>query len=121
MDFLPTYPTVRIVNTDLKNRYPPDTEEKGKKLGNFFQTTGAPPKAAEKVPSVIKEIEKQYPSIKTWGVVGVCLTSPILSLLLSLPFIPLPFLLIILYAVLLGRQNRIHYDLYCSHAFQSRR
>jgi hypothetical protein len=52
-------------------RYPPDTDEKGKALGNFFQTTGAPPKAAAKVPATLKEIEAKYSSIKTWGVVGV--------------------------------------------------
>jgi len=52
-------------------RYPPDTEEKGKLLGNFFQTTAAPPKTAAKVPGTLKEIEAKYTSIKTWGVVGV--------------------------------------------------
>ena len=52
---------------------PPDNDEKGKALGNFFQTTGAPPKTAAKVPEVLKAIEAQYSSIKTWGIVGVCL------------------------------------------------
>ena len=51
--------------------YPPDTKEKGEALGNFFQTTGAPPKAAEKVPGLLKEIEKKHESIRHWGVVGV--------------------------------------------------
>ncbi len=63
--------------------YPPDTEEKGKALGNFFQTTGAPPKAAEKVPTLIKAIEEKYPSIKTWGVVGFCWGGKIVSLTTS--------------------------------------
>ncbi len=52
-------------------RYPPDTDEKGKALGNFFQTTGAPPKTAAKVPAILKAIEAKYSSIKTWGVAGV--------------------------------------------------
>jgi hypothetical protein len=56
-------------------RYPPDTEEKGKKLGNFFQTKGAPPKTAARIPEVLKEIEKANPSIKTWGIVGVSSSS----------------------------------------------
>jgi len=63
--------------------YPPDTKEKGEKLGNFFQTTGAPPATASKVPSVLKEIEKQYPSIKTWGLVGFCWGGKIVSLTTS--------------------------------------
>jgi len=60
--------------------YPPDTDEKGKALGNFFQTTGAPPKTAQKVPSFLKEIEKKYSSINTWGVVGFCWGGKIVSI-----------------------------------------
>lgn len=60
--------------------YPPDTKEKGELLGNFFQTTAAPPKTAAKVPAILKEIEKQYSSIKTWGVVGFCWGGKIVSL-----------------------------------------
>ena len=52
--------------------YPPDTEEKGKKLGEFFQTTAAPPKAVEKVKSVMKELSSKNDGIKGWGVVGYC-------------------------------------------------
>lgn len=51
--------------------YPPDTEEKGKKLGAFFQGPGAPPKTAAKIPGYVKEVEKQYSDIKTWGIIGV--------------------------------------------------
>ncbi len=64
------------MRANKNERYPPDNDEKGKALGNFFQTTGAPPKTAAKVPSTLKEIEAKYPSIKTWGVVGV--SSPVL-------------------------------------------
>jgi len=60
--------------------YPPDTKEKGEKLGNFFQTTGAPPKAASRISPLLKEIEKQYPSIKTWGVVGFCWGGKVVSI-----------------------------------------
>ena len=52
--------------------YPPDTEEKGKKLGEFFQTTAAPPKTVEKVRSVMKELQSKHAGIRYWGVVGYC-------------------------------------------------
>jgi hypothetical protein len=58
-------------NANRRYRYPPDNDEKRKALGNFFKTTGAPPKTAAKVPATVKEIEAKYSSIKTWGVVGV--------------------------------------------------
>jgi len=60
--------------------YPPDTKEKGEALGQFFSTTGAPPKTASKIPSLLKEISKSSPSIKTWGVVGFCWGGKIVSL-----------------------------------------
>ncbi|PMD35396.1 dienelactone hydrolase family protein-like protein [Hyaloscypha variabilis F] len=63
--------------------YPPDTEEKGKLLGNFFQTVGAPPKTAARVPGAVKEIEAKYSSIKTWAVVGFCWGGKIVSLNVS--------------------------------------
>jgi len=63
--------------------YPPDSEEKGKKLGNFFQTTGAPPATAAKVPEILKAIESQYSSITTWGIVGFCWGGKIVSLTTS--------------------------------------
>jgi hypothetical protein len=76
-------------------RYPPDTEEKGKLLGNFFQTVGAPPKTAARVPGTVKEIEAKYSSIKTWAVVGVRPAPP--------TYYPSE---LISQTVLLGRQNR---------------
>ncbi|KAH8654471.1 dienelactone hydrolase family protein-like protein [Tricladium varicosporioides] len=63
--------------------YPPDTKEKGEKLGNFFQTTGAPPTTAAKIPGYIKEIESINSAIKTWGVVGFCWGGKIVSLTTS--------------------------------------
>jgi len=63
--------------------YPPDNDEKGKALGNFFQTTGAPPATASKVPTIVEALTKAYPSIKTWGVVGFCWGGKIVSLTTS--------------------------------------
>lgn len=63
--------------------YPPDTKEKGEKLGNFFKTTGAPPATASKVPTILKEIESKYSKISTWGVVGFCWGGKIVSLTTS--------------------------------------
>jgi len=63
--------------------YPPDNDEKGKALGNFFQNQGAPPKTAGKVPALLKEIEKTYSSINTWGVVGFCWGGKIVSITTS--------------------------------------
>ena len=50
--------------------YPPDNEEKGKKLGEFFQTKAAPPKTLERIPKVLKELESKHSNFKQWGVVG---------------------------------------------------
>ncbi|MCJ1258130.1 hypothetical protein MMC24_005961 [Lignoscripta atroalba] len=61
--------------------YPPDTKEKGEKLGAFFKGPAAPPKTAEKIPSVVKEItEKTGGTINTWGALGMCWGGKIISL-----------------------------------------
>ena len=54
--------------------YPPDTKEKGEKLGNFFQTTGAPPKTVERVPKVLEALKKmpENSAITKWAIVGMC-------------------------------------------------
>ena len=53
--------------------YPPDTKEKGEKLGAFFQGPAAPPKTAAKIPAVVKEItEKTGGTIQKWGSLGMC-------------------------------------------------
>lgn len=52
--------------------YPPDNEEKGKKLGEFFNTTAAPPKTVAKVAKVVQELKQKYPDIQNWGVLGYC-------------------------------------------------
>jgi dienelactone hydrolase len=63
--------------------YPPDTDEKGQKLGNFFQTTGAPPKAAARIPDIVKSIKAHNPNIKSIGVVGFCWGGKIVSITTS--------------------------------------
>jgi len=52
--------------------YPPDTDEKGQKLGEFFKTTAAPPKTVERLGKVMKELKDKNPDIKNWGVLGYC-------------------------------------------------
>jgi hypothetical protein len=46
--------------------YPPDTKEKGEKLGNFFATTAAPPKIVARIPKVLDALKKEYSNISTW-------------------------------------------------------
>jgi len=60
--------------------YPPDNKEKGEKLGEFFKTTGAPPKTVQRIPKVLKEIEGQSSSIKSWGIVGFCWGGKVVNL-----------------------------------------
>ena len=52
--------------------YPPDNEEKGKKLGEFFQTKAAPPKILPHVPKVVQEISAKESGLEKWGIVGFC-------------------------------------------------
>ncbi|KAL9083323.1 MAG: hypothetical protein Q9165_008581 [Trypethelium subeluteriae] len=62
--------------------HPPDTKEKEEKLGNFFQTTGAPPKTAQRVPKVVELLKKmpENAAVQKWGVVGYCWGGKIVSL-----------------------------------------
>jgi len=60
--------------------YPPDTDEKGKKLGAFFQNEAAPPKTVNRIPKVLKEIESKHSSIKEWGILGYCWGGKIVNL-----------------------------------------
>ena len=52
--------------------YPPDTEEKSRKLGDFFQIEAEPLKAVDRVMKVMKELQSNYPGVRNWGVVGFC-------------------------------------------------
>jgi len=60
--------------------YPPNTDEKGAKLGEFFKTTGAPPTSAAKIPGLLKAFQEHNLGIKTFGVVGFCWGGKIVSL-----------------------------------------
>jgi len=52
--------------------YPPNTDEKKKNLGAFFQKFPAPAIAA-KVPAYVDALKAKYPTIKSWGIIGVSL------------------------------------------------
>lgn len=60
--------------------YPPDTDDKGKKLGDFFATTAAPPKTVERIPKVVKEIQSKNSNIKEWAILGFCWGGKIVNL-----------------------------------------
>ncbi|KAF2669103.1 carboxymethylenebutenolidase [Microthyrium microscopicum] len=60
--------------------YPPDNEEKGKKLGAFFEGPAAPPKTVEKLNSLIAELKKSHSEIESWGIVGYCWGGKIVNL-----------------------------------------
>jgi hypothetical protein len=46
--------------------YPPDNEEKGKKLGAFFKGPAAPPKVVTQASKAINALKKDYPNITSW-------------------------------------------------------
>lgn len=50
--------------------FPPDTEEKQKSLGAFFQKN-PPPSVAAKVPGYVEAVSAKYPEIKSWAIMGV--------------------------------------------------
>jgi dienelactone hydrolase len=52
--------------------YPPDTEEKGKKLGAFLGSTADQPKNVERVSKLMALMQSNYPYLTTWGIVGYC-------------------------------------------------
>jgi len=52
--------------------YPPDNEEKGKKLGAFFGGPAAPPKTLSKIPKVLEVLKKENPYISSWAIIGYC-------------------------------------------------
>ncbi|KAF2083303.1 carboxymethylenebutenolidase [Saccharata proteae CBS 121410] len=60
--------------------YPPDNDEKGQKLGQFFQTTAAPPKTVPRVPKVVQEINKKVGGLESWAVLGFCWGGKIVNL-----------------------------------------
>lgn len=52
--------------------YPPDTKEKGEKLGAFFKGPANPSENAEKVPKLVKAMREYSPKIQNVGVLGMC-------------------------------------------------
>lgn len=52
--------------------YPPDTKEKGEKVGNFFQTTANPTNTVAKIPGLVKAIKEYSPNIAKVGALGMC-------------------------------------------------
>lgn len=61
--------------------YPPDNEEKGKLLGEFFNTKAAPPKNIARVRKIVEEIKTKNPSITDFGVLGFCWGGKITTLI----------------------------------------
>lgn len=59
-----------LIPSSLSYRYPPDTEEKQKGVGNFFGTF-PPPKIAGLVPDYVKAVQTKDSSIAKFGIIGV--------------------------------------------------
>ena len=51
-------------------RFPPDTDEKQKKLGEWFGNND-PHGVAAALPEYMKALQAANPSIKSWGILGV--------------------------------------------------
>lgn len=62
--------------------YPPDTEEKQKKLGAWFGAHGPQTTAAE-LPEYLKAVQAKNPSIKSWGLLGFCWGGKVVNLVTS--------------------------------------
>ena len=60
--------------------YPPDNDEKGKKLGAFFQNEAEPSKTLQRIPKILDELQAKHPEIKAWGVIGYCWGGKIVNL-----------------------------------------
>jgi len=60
--------------------YPPDTAEKGQKLGAFFQGPAAPPKTLGRIPKVLEAIKSKNPGLQSFGIVGYCWGGKIVNL-----------------------------------------
>lgn len=53
--------------------FPPTTDEHKEKLGNFFQTKGAPPNTLSRIPSVVSEANKLASGGSfQWSILGYC-------------------------------------------------
>jgi dienelactone hydrolase len=56
-----------------------NSDEKGKKLGAFFNNEAAPPKTLSRIPKVLEAL-KEHTSATEWGVVGYCWGGKIVNL-----------------------------------------
>lgn len=64
--------------------FPPDTEEKQKNLGGFFQKN-PPPGVASQLPGYVKALSETYPQIKEWAIIGYCWGGKVVSLATASP------------------------------------
>ncbi|CAL8574818.1 hypothetical protein XPA_000769 [Xanthoria parietina] len=60
--------------------FPPDTEEKKKRMGDFFAGPASPPDTAKKVPDMVKQLGQKYTGVQKWGSLGMCWGGKIVSL-----------------------------------------
>ncbi|WDK17900.1 dienelactone hydrolase [Colletotrichum graminicola] len=62
--------------------FPPNTEEKQKNLGGFFQKF-PPPKIAGLVPDYVKAVQSKFSSLESFGIIGYCWGGKVVSLVTS--------------------------------------
>ncbi|KAI0400929.1 hypothetical protein F4802DRAFT_464607 [Xylaria palmicola] len=67
--------------------FPPNNEEKQKKLGGFFQKN-PPPGVASQIPGYVKAVSEKYPEIKEWAILGFCWGGKVVSLVTASPETP---------------------------------
>jgi dienelactone hydrolase len=61
---------------------PPDSKEKGEKIGRWFQSA-APPKHLPRVPDIVRAAQEVNSNIKSWGIIGYCWGDKMASLITS--------------------------------------
>ncbi|KAK2048680.1 dienelactone hydrolase [Colletotrichum somersetense] len=62
--------------------FPPNTEEKQKNLGGFFQKF-PPPKISGLVPDYVKAVQSKFSSLESFGIIGYCWGGKVVSLVTS--------------------------------------
>ena len=60
--------------------YPPDTPEKGEKMGAFFKNEAAVPANLAKIKPLLSGFQKLSPSVQSWGILGLCWGAKLVSL-----------------------------------------
>jgi hypothetical protein len=51
---------------------PPDSKEKGEKIGQWFQSAAPPPKHLPRVPAIVRATQEVNSNIKSWDIYGYC-------------------------------------------------